>query len=295
MTPAPASTPYTTLIDAPALMALQQQGGPLHVLDCSFELMNPQAADALYAEAHIPGARPLNLDRHLSEHRSGADTASGGRHPLPTRQTFADTLRRLGLNPGEQVVVVDRQGGHYAGRAWWMLKWCGHEAVAVLDGGWPAWLAAGGAVATGPCTESARPGGFVLGDSAAPLCDAAALHRQLGSPDLVVIDARANARFRGDVEPLDPVAGHIPGALNRPFSDNFGPDGRFKPASQLRQEFDALLAGRPAQQVVHHCGSGVSAIPNLLAMEVAGLGRTALFPGSWSEWCRTPGLPCARG
>ncbi len=286
---------HTTLIDAATLRALRQQGHTVHVLDCSFELMNPQAADALYAEAHIAGALPLHLDRHLSEHRPGADTASGGRHPLPTREAFAAILRGLGLNPGEQVVVVDRQGGHYAGRAWWMLKWCGHEAVAVLDGGWPAWLAAGGEVATGPCTDTPAPGRFALGPSAAPTWDAAALHQRLGAPGLVVIDARAPARFRGEVEPLDPVAGHIPGALNRPFTDNFGTDGRFKPAAQLRQEFVALLAGRAAQDVVHHCGSGVSAIPNLLAMEVAGLGRTTLCPGSWSEWCRTPGLPCARG
>lgn len=286
---------HTTLIDAPTLLALRQQGRPVLVLDCSFELMNPQAADALFAEAHIPGARPFNLDRHLSEHRAGAPTASGGRHPLPTREAFADTLRQLGLSPSQQVVVVDRQGGHYAGRAWWMLKWCGHEAVAVLDGGWPAWLATGGPVATGSDTDTVSPGHFALGPSAAPTRDAGTLHRQLGAPGVVVIDARAPARFRGEVEPLDPVAGHIPGALNRPFTDNFGADGRFKSAAQLRQEFDALLAGRSAQDVVHHCGSGVSAIPNLLAMEVAGLGRTALFPGSWSEWCRTPGLPCARG
>ena len=291
----PTSNRFTTLIDAEDLLALQTSGQPLHVLDCSFELMNPAAADVLFAEAHIPGARPLNLDRHLSEHRAGANTASGGRHPLPTLEAFGQTLRQLGLHPGEQVVVVDRQGGHYAGRAWWMLKWCGHEAVAVLNGGWPAWLAAGGSVATGLCTDEAAPGTFLPSLGEAPVCDAAALKQQLGSPELLVMDARAQARFRGDVEPLDPVAGHIPGAINRPFTENFGPDGRFKPAAQLRQEFDALLAGRPARNVVHHCGSGVSAIPNLLAMEVAGLGRTALFPGSWSEWCRTPGMPCARG
>jgi len=285
---------YTTLIDAPALQALLQSGTTVRVFDCSFDLMQPHAADTLYADGHVPGAQQLHLDRDLSEHRPQAARNSGGRHPLPTREAFAATLRRRGLNRGEQVVVMDRQGGFYAGRAWWMLKWCGHEAVAVLDGGWAAWTVAGGAVATG-AAEPVPPGDFVASPSTAPVCDTATLHQRLGAPDQLVLDARATARFRGDTEPLDPVAGHIPGALNRPFTDNFGPDGRFKPAAQLRQEFLALLQGRPATAVVHHCGSGVSAIPNLLAMEVAGLGRTALYPGSWSEWCRTPGLPCARG
>ena len=192
------------------------------------------------------------------------------------------------------MVVLDRQGANYCGRLWWMLKWCGHEAVAVLNGGLQAWKAAGGPVTAEP-TPRPAPGGFVLGNSLVRALDTTGLQRALGNPGQTVIDARATPRFRGEVEPLDPVAGHIPGALNRPFGDNIGPDGRFKPAEQLKQEFLQLLGGRDPAGVVHQCGSGVSALPNLLAMEIAGLGRSALYPGSWSAWCNTPGTPRARG
>lgn len=288
------TTPFTTLITAQQLIQLQTSGQPLMVFDCSFELMNPAAGDRLYAEAHVPGAVYMHLDRDLSDHSGGMDAASGGRHPLPSRDTFAQRLRDKGMDAGKQVVVYDRQGAQYGGRLWWMLKWCGHEAVAILDGGLPAWQAAGGAVESGPPRAAAAPGNFVLQAPRARAIGAQALARQLGSPGQTLIDARAAARYRGEVEPLDPVAGHIPGARNRPFTDNFLPDGRFKPADQLRAEFDALLSGQAPETVVHHCGSGVTAVPNLMAMEIAGLGRSTLFPGSWSEWCNTPGLPCAR-
>jgi thiosulfate/3-mercaptopyruvate sulfurtransferase len=283
---------HTTLISAPQLRLLMGSDQALQVMDCSFDLMNPEAGRRQFEAAHIPGAIHVDLDRHLSD-KVGADRASGGRHPLPSRETFAQCLRQLGLNAGTQLVVMDRQGANYCGRLWWMLKWCGHEAVAVLDGGLAAWEAAGGGLETGP-SEPPAPGDFVLGPPLARTRGARAIFEGLGHPDLTLVDARAAARFRGEVEPLDPVAGHIPGALNRPFAENIGPDGLFKPAAQLRSEFERLLAGRDPASVVHHCGSGVSAIPNLLAMEIAGLGRTALFPGSWSEWCNTPGLPCAK-
>lgn len=283
---------YTPLISAHQLQALMADSAPLRVFDCSFELMNPTAGEAQYLEAHIPGAVWAHLDRDLSAH-DGAERACGGRHPLPTREAFAAWLDRAGLAPGMQVVVYDRQGANYCGRLWWMLKWCGHEAVAVLDGGLQAWQAAGGALASGP-EAPATPGGFVLQAPLAQATTTSEIVRRLGDPALTLIDARAAARFRGEMEPLDPVAGHIPGALNRPFASNLGPDGRFKPAAQLRAEFEQLLGGRDPASVTHHCGSGVSAIPNLLAMEVAGLGRGALYPGSWSEWCNTPGLPCAQ-
>jgi thiosulfate/3-mercaptopyruvate sulfurtransferase len=149
-------------------------------------------------------------------------------------------------------------------------------------------------VASGDEAATAAAGSFVLQPTLAPTADTATLARRLGTPGQVLIDARGAPRFRGEVEPLDPVAGHIPGALNRPFTENLGPDGRFKPAAQLRAEFERLLAGRDPASVTHHCGSGVSAVPNLLAMELAGLGRAALYPGSWSEWCNTPGMACAR-
>ncbi|MCD8515266.1 MAG: sulfurtransferase [Burkholderiaceae bacterium] len=289
------TTPYTTLISATQLLALQTSGQPCIVFDCSFELMNPTVGDALYEESHIAGAIYMHLSRDLSDHSGSDDAASGGRHPLPSREAFAERLRQKGLSNGMQAVVYDRQGAHYCGRLWWMLKWCGHEAVAVLDGGLPAWQAAGGAMATGRSPTDHPRGAFTLQPPLAAAHGAQTLARQLGSPSQTLIDARAAARYRGEIEPLDPVAGHIPGALNRPFTDNFLPDGRFKPAEQLRAEFNALLAGRAPDTVVHHCGSGVTAVPNLMAMEIAGLGRTGLFPGSWSEWCNTPGLPCARG
>jgi len=175
-----------------------------------------------------------------------------------------------------------------------MLKWLGHEAVAVLDGGLQAWQAAGGAVRSG--TEpTPEPTPFVPGPALRRLVSAAEVLAALGQPTQTLIDARATPRYRGEVEPLDPVAGHIPGALNRPFTLNFQDDGRFKPAAQLRAEFEALLENRAPASVVHYCGSGVSAIPNLLAMEVAGLGPTALFAGSWSEWCSDPARPVERG
>lgn len=284
---------YTTLISAEQLMALQSTGTPLAVFDCSFELMNPAAGAAQFAEVHIAGARHADLDHHLSTHKS--ERASGGRHPLPTREAFAAWVGSQGVTPHTQVVVYDRQGANYCGRLWWMLKWIGHEAVAVLDGGLAAWQTTGGALAHGPGETTAPGAPYPLSEPRARVVGAQAIAAALGDGTHTVVDARAPARYRGEVEPLDPVAGHIPGALNRPFTSNIGADGRFKPAAELRAEFDALLAGHDPATVVHQCGSGVSAIPNLLAMEIAGLGRSALFPGSWSEWCNTPGLPVAKG
>ena len=284
---------FTTLISTPQLQALMASGQPLLVMDCSFDLTNPAAGRQQFESAHIPGSVYVDLDEHLSD-KAGADRASGGRHPLPSRETFARTLRSLGLGADMQAVVLDRQGANYCGRLWWMLKWCGHEAVAVLDGGLQAWQAAGGGVETGPSSPVAE-GSFLLRPSRAEVLGAQAVARQLGHPGLTVIDARGAARFRGEVEPLDPVAGHIPGALNRPFTENLGPNGLFKSPDQLRAEFEQLLAGRDPASVVHQCGSGVTAIPNLLAMEIAGLGRTALFAGSWSEWCNDPSRPVAQG
>jgi thiosulfate/3-mercaptopyruvate sulfurtransferase len=283
---------YSTLISVPHLQTLMASGQPLMVFDCSFELMQPAGGDAQYLEQHITGAVRADLDRHLSA-KGAPDAASGGRHPLPAREAFAAWLGSVGLTPDMQVVVYDRQGANYCGRMWWMLKWLGHEAVAVLDGGLQAWVAAGGAVETG--IGQARPATtYPVSAPKAVLASTETVLKQLGRPDQTILDARAAPRFRGEVEPLDPVAGHIPGALNRLFSDNIGPDGRFKPAAQLRAEFDALLAGRDPATVVHHCGSGVSALPNLIAMEVAGLGRAALYAGSWSEWCSDPSRPVAQ-
>lgn len=293
--PAASGAPrYTHLITAEELLALRASGQPVAVFDCTFDLMNTGAGEALFLGGHIAGARYLHLDRDLSA-APGAEAASGGRHPLPTQHAFAATLRAHGLNAGTQVVAYDRQGVFSSGRLWWMLNWCGHSAVALLDGGQKAWEAAGGAVESGPVPTPTTPGNFEVAQSLAPTLGASDILQALGKPALTVVDARAGARYRGETEPLDAIAGHIPGALNRPFTDNFGPDGRFKPAEVLRDEFLRLLNGRDPATVVHHCGSGVTAVPNVLAMELAGLGRTALFPGSWSEWSRLPGVPCARG
>jgi thiosulfate/3-mercaptopyruvate sulfurtransferase len=191
------------------------------------------------------------------------------------------------------VVVYDRQAMNYCGRLWWMLKWCGHEAVAVLDGGLQAWVAAGGAVASGPAAP-VKASSFPLRDSLVALKFTADVSAALGQPTQTIVDARAPARFKGETEPFDPVAGHIPGALNRPFTSNFTPEGFMKSPAVLKAEFEALLNGREAHSVVHQCGSGISAVPNVLAMEVAGLGRPALYAGSWSDWCNTSGLPLAK-
>ena len=285
--------PCTTLITPQQLMTLQGSGAPLRIFDCSFDLMNPAAGEQQYLDSHIPGAVYVHLDRDLSA-KGASDAASGGRHPLPSREAFARWLGKTGFDNTMQAVVYDRQGVNYCGRLWWMLKWAGHDAVAVLDGGLQAWVAAGGAVATGP-QQPVPASNYALAPAIARLATTKVIADRLGSAAQTVVDARAAPRFRGEVEPLDPVAGHIPGALNRPFAANIGEDGRFKPAAQLRAEFEALLGGRDPASVVHHCGSGVSAVPNVLAMEIAGLGTTALYAGSWSEWCSDASRPVERG
>ena len=284
---------YTTLISATQLQTLIANGSPLMVFDCSFELMKPEAGDQQFNDSHIPGAVRANLDQHLSA-QPGAATASGGRHPLPTRETFAAWLGSIGFHKGMQAVVYDRQGANYCGRLWWMLKWVGHEDAAVLDGGLQAWHEAGGIVTSGP-SAAHKPRTFALAPERAALVTAAQILKGLARPSQSVVDARAAPRFRGEVEPLDPVAGHIPGALNRPFASNMGADGKFKSAAELNAEFALLLAGRDPATVIHHCGSGVSAVPNIIAMEVAGLGRQALYAGSWSDWCSDAANPVAQG
>lgn len=297
---------YTTLISAAQLKTLMASGQAVRIFDCSFDLMQPHAGQQQYLAAHIPGAVHADLDTALSAKHgapgphgvitaSGADApASGGRHPLPNRERFATWLSSVGLANGMQAVVYDRNGANYCGRLWWMLKWAGHDQVAVLDGGLQAWQAAGGAVSSGDEPAHFQTH-FQLASPLARLVDAQTVAQQLGHASQTVIDARAPARFRGEVEPLDPVAGHIPGALNRPFGQNLTPEGKFKPAGQLKAEFEDLLAGRDPASVVHQCGSGVSALPNLIAMEIAGLGRTSLYAGSWSDWCSDPRRPMAQG
>lgn len=285
---------YTTLVSPRQLKVLLSSGGPCMVFDCSFELMDPTAGERQYLDSHIPGAVRADLNRHLSAGPDATDAASGGRHPLPSRQSFAAWLGSQGFANNMQAVVYDRQCVNYCGRLWWMLKWVGHENVAVLDGGLQVWQAQGGPVEAG--AGQGRPAAqFMLAPPKAKLKTTEIVVRDLGRADQNLIDARSTPRFRGEVEPLDPVAGHIPGALNRPFGQNFDADGNFKPASRLREEFSALLGQRESSSVVHHCGSGVSALPNLIGMEIAGLAGSALYAGSWSEWCSDDRRPVARG
>ncbi len=284
---------YTTLINVTQLQTLHSQSASVMVIDCSCDLMQPAVGPQQFQEQHIAGALYADLNEQLSAH-DAAHAANGGRHPLPQREVFAQWLQSIGLTHDMQVVVYDRNGMNYCGRLWWMLKWCGHQAVAVLDGGLQAWVAAGGATASGASPLRA-PSLFALQDPLVTLVDTATVASRLAVPEQTLIDARGAPRFRGEVEPIDPVAGHIPGALNRPFNSNLNEQGFFKSPEVLRAEFTTLLNGRAPQSVVHHCGSGVSAVPNVLAMEVAGLGASGLYAGSWSEWCTTPGLPVAKG
>ena len=279
------------LISAGQLQALMASGAPPLIVDVRFDLADTSAGERAYAAGHIPGAFYLHLDRDLSGPKQDAFGGFRGRHPLPDRDAFAARLNDLGLRPGRTLVAYDAADGMYGARVWWMLRWLGHADVAVLDGGFAAWQQAGGAVSTDLPTAAA--GAFEPGAPLEEPLSAQDLLGQLGRVRL--IDARAGERFRGEVEPLDAQAGHIPGATNRFFKTNLGADGRFKPPALLREEFAALLGPQTAEATVHQCGSGVTACHNLLAMHHAGLAGSRLYPGSWSEWSANPRFPLAKG
>ncbi|MDR2238828.1 MAG: STAS/SEC14 domain-containing protein [Zoogloeaceae bacterium] len=277
---------FTTLIDA-ADLARHLQDADWRVFDCSFDLAHPHAGELAYREAHIPGAVYAHLERDLAAPAGGGR----GRHPLPDPARLAAWLGEAGVGNGTQVVVYDDAGGTYAGRMWWLLRWLGHDAVALLDGGVGAWEAAGGALTDAP----SRPPRAVFTPHVRTdmTVDVGFVQTRLAEGGIRLLDARNAQRFRGENETQDPVGGHIPGAINRFFKDNLLPDGRFKSAAALRTEYAALLDGRGAAQVVNSCGSGVTACHNLLAMEIAGLPGSRLYPGSWSEWCADPARPIA--
>jgi thiosulfate/3-mercaptopyruvate sulfurtransferase len=283
-------THYTTLISATNLAErLAAAPGSVLVFDCRFDLAAPEAGEAAYADGHIPGAHYLHLDRDLS----GAKSGKNGRHPLPERAALVAKLASFGLDEGQQVVAYDAQGGMYAARLWWLLRWLGHDSVALLDGGLQAWE-----TASQPLDTAVPPKTQGSFRAAAPLqvtIDAAAIERSIGTRDHLLIDARAADRYRGENETLDPVGGHIPGALNHFFKNNLGADGRFKTAHELREAFGALVGTTSPDRIVLQCGSGVTACHNAIALEIAGLHGAALYPGSWSEWSADPGRPVATG
>ena len=276
---------YETLINSTNLVALTRTAGH-KIFDCRFNLADTWAGQRAYDAGHIPGAYYLHLDNDLSS----PITPASGRHPLPDTHQLAARLAACGVTQDTQIIVYDDNSGAFAARAWWLLRWMGHKAVAVLDGGWSAWLEQGGNL------EQETPPLPVAGNFAARLQAGAFLSTSqlLGAHGMQLVDARSPERFRGEVEPLDTVAGHIPGAYNRPLTDNLL-DGAFKPAATLKAEWQALLRNTPAGKVVHMCGSGVTACHNLLAMEIAGISGSRLYAGSWSEWIRDTDRPIAKG
>lgn len=261
------------------------------VLDCRFDLARPEAGRQAWRQGHIPGAQYAHLDADLSS-PPGPLT---GRHPLPAPAHFQRSVRAWGISAHTQVVAYDDMGGAMASRLWWLLRWLGHDAVRVLDGGLAAWTRdTEGELETTPCAAP-RPGEFQARPQVQAWLDTEAVKQAQQAGRIRLLDARGAARFRGEHEPIDPIAGHIPGALNLPFEGNLDAAGRFLPPAQLRERFLTVLGQTQVDQVVHMCGSGVTACHNLLAMEQAGLGGSRLYPGSWSEWIRDPGRAVARG
>jgi thiosulfate/3-mercaptopyruvate sulfurtransferase len=258
------------------------------LVDCRHDLADFGAGFRAYEAGHIPGA----TFAHIEEDLSGEKTGRNGRHPLPDRDALAAIFRDWGISNGTQIVAYDAQGGQFAGRLWWLARWLGHEQVALLDGGWQAWLAQ--TQWTSVAGDDRVPGTFEPRAPLVAVLDAGAVLAATRDPGMLVVDARAPERYAGTVEPIDPVAGHIPGAVNRFWQNNLA-DGFFKTPAQLRAEFDALRAGRAPEQLVHHCGSGVTAAHNVLAMHIAGLPGAPLYAGSWSEWIADPARPVATG
>lgn len=280
---------YTTLISTNELGARLGQPDVV-VIDCRFPQGSRADGAKAYAASHIPGALYASLNEDLSAPM--AADRSGGRHPLPAADAFARTLSAWGIDNDTQVITYDDGPGAYAARCWWMLRWLGHDAVAVLDGGWAAWQAENRPVESGVVT--ATPATFVPRPRPELVVDVEKALQYTASGGALLIDARAADRFRGENETLDPVGGHIPGATNYFYGQNLA-DGRFLSADELAQRFKALLGQRPTSEIVHYCGSGVTACHNLLAMEHAGLGLARLYPGSWSDWSSDPSRPQARG
>lgn len=285
---------FTTLIEASVLRDLI--GKPdVAVIDCRFDLSNRSRGRAAFLKGHIPSARYADLETDLS----AAVSAKSGRHPLPAPGDFAAALQRWGIGNATQVIAYDDAGGAYAARAWWLLRWLGHESVAVLNGGINAWVECGGLMEPGeerPLQERTFSGGNILPTSNPDaLIETAEIEPFLAGPANLLVDARAADRFAGSVEPIDSIAGHIAGAVNHPFSTNLGPDGRFLAPDELKRRWELRLGGRRPERLAAMCGSGVTACHNLLSLELAGFKGAKLYAGSWSEWIRDPNRAVARG
>jgi thiosulfate/3-mercaptopyruvate sulfurtransferase len=278
---------WRTLVSANDLHA-QMASPELVVVDCRFDLRDSGAGERAWTAGHIAGATYAHLDRDLSDlSRSGR-----GRHPLPDADAFCATLVRWGMTPRHQLVAYDAGDGAHAARLWWMLRTLGHERVAVLDGGLAAWVGAGYALDTAP--PRPRPGRYAARFDVRAMASTAVVAARLASGNGILLDARSAERFRGEIEPIDPIAGHIPGALNRHFALNLA-DGRFKTPGVLAEEFRKLMGDTVPSDVLLMCGSGVTACHNLLAMEHAGMRGARVYAGSWSEWISDPSRPVARG
>jgi thiosulfate/3-mercaptopyruvate sulfurtransferase len=263
----------------------------LVIVDTRHDLMNASFGRDAYAKAHIPGAIFMSIDDDLASKKTGTN----GRHPLPTPEAFAKTLGEKGIGNASKVVVYDQGTSMFVGRLWWMLKWLGHDDVSVLDGGFTQWEKENRPVQSGVQTRTATTFNIAASGAREHMrVNAAQTLASIGDPQQRIIDARAAERYRGDVEPVDPIAGHIPGAMNRAFGNNLH-NGKFKSPEALRAEFETLLAGRAPEAITHQCGSGVSAISNIIAMEHAGLSGSRLYAGSWSEWCADSARPVAKG
>ena len=278
---------YGTLISTEALAS--RLGERWVLVDCRYDLHDESWGHEQYRAAHVPGAIYASLGEDLAAPR----TSSSGRHPLPSPETLADTFGRLGISRDVQVIAYDQDTGMYASRLWWSLRYVGHRAVALLDGGWAKWVREGRPTASGD--ERRPPAAFVADPHAEMQLSARNVLARLGDPSMLLVDARAPERFEGRVETIDRVAGHIPGAVNHFFKTNLSDDGTMLPPDTLRQTFVRLLNGRPPSEAVVYCGSGVTACHNILAMEHAGLTGARLYPGSWSEWSADPARPTEKG
>lgn len=282
---------YQTLISVRQLQQLIGNG-ELVILDARFNLADTQAGRRAYEQGHIPGAHYVHLDEQLSS----KITSTSGRHPMPDLGALASWFSALGITPHKQVVIYDDMGGAMAARCWWLLRLLGQTKVAVLDGGFPAWLKQGFSIEKQVPELSAdwMPGSLNTDDLPLDaIIEAQQVLENIRSRQSLLVDARTPERFRGEQEPIDPVAGHIPGAINRPLQLNLEEGGLFKPAEQLQEEWKQLLGAYRPSRVIHMCGSGVTACHNLLAMEHAGLKGAKVYAGSWSEWIRDASRPVA--